>query len=366
MKMPPRTTRRGQPLAALALLLLGWAGARTALWAAEEAHLAALPRAAAHPRPEPVLHRSLSAPIEAPLPQEEGAPPVIIMPLDPSAKPITTVPQQRFSLRVAAGHQLLYFAAVSASVLPENARAQAPLPIPPVPLGASRPQPLRRWSGDGWVMQRQGGSGFALAASLPGQSGASSGAYGASQAGVVLRYRLSAASPHQPALYLRATTAPNLPRSAELAAGLALRPIGRLPAAVMAEARLVDGAGRAYIRPAVAVVSLAPPVALPLGLRGESYGQAGWVGGRDQTAFVDGQVRIDSAVWRAGQAELRLGAGAWGGAQRGASRLDLGPGATLSVPLGGVNARVAADYRLRVAGNAAPGSGLAVTFSAGF
>ena len=69
---------------------------------------------------------------------------------------------------------------------------------------------------------------------------------------------------------------------------------------------------------------------------------------------------------RAGKAQLRLGAGAWGGAQDGAKRLDLGPSASFDLPVGRVNTRLSADYRFRVAGDAAPGSGAAVTFSAGF
>ncbi|NCU12812.1 MAG: hypothetical protein GXC70_11780, partial [Sphingomonadaceae bacterium] len=78
------------------------------------------------------------------------------------------------------------------------------------------------------------------------------------------------------------------------------------------------------------------------------------------------QARVEKPAWRAGKAELRLGAGAWGGAQDGARRVDVGPTATLDFPVGPVNTRLSADYRFRLAGTAAPGSGAAVTFSAGF
>jgi hypothetical protein len=101
-------------------------------------------------------------------------------------------------------------------------------------------------------------------------------------------------------------------------------------------------------------------------MRGEGYAQAGYVGGRFATAFVDGQARIDRLVARLGKSEVRAGAGVWGGAQKHAARLDVGPSATASFRLGETQSRVALDYRVRIAGDAAPKSGPALTISAGF
>ena len=67
-----------------------------------------------------------------------------------------------------------------------------------------------------------------------------------------------------------------------------------------------------------------------------------------------------------GEDELRVGVGAWGGAQKQAARFDIGPTASVAFRLGEARARLAVDYRLQVAGHAAPASGPAVTFSAGF
>jgi hypothetical protein len=121
------------------------------------------------------------------------------------------------------------------------------------------------------------------------------------------------------------------------------------------------------LRPAVLVVTGLRPVALPLGLRGEAYGQAGYVGGRFATGFADGQLRLDHRVVKLGKADVRFGGGAWGGIQKGASRVDAGPTLTVGQPLGGpASIRLGADWRFRVAGKAAPGSGPAVTLSAGF
>ncbi|MEY4238629.1 MAG: hypothetical protein RL339_1230, partial [Pseudomonadota bacterium] len=109
-----------------------------------------------------------------------------------------------------------------------------------------------------------------------------------------------------------------------------------------------------------------PRFTLPAGLAGEVSAQAGDVGGPGGTAFVDGQLRVERRLLRLGRSELRAGLGAWGGAQKGANRIDVGPSATLDFPVGGGQGRVSADWRLRAAGNAAPQSGPAITLSAGF
>jgi hypothetical protein len=381
MKLPQPPTRRGQPLTALAMLLLLWVSARTALWAAspleaDQLVMTAKPASASPVKAggpvvqtaaEPATSSQIPAPTDSPIRPIPA--PVTSVPIEPVPEPSTRAPEP-LPPRIAAGHQLLFIAGVSALPMPEEARAAAtivdPVQSPPVPyLPTARAESLR-WSADGWILWRQGGNGFNLpGAGLPGAS-LPSGAYGSSQAGMVLRYRLAPDSPLRPTLFLRASSGLYRPRGEELAVGLALRPLPKLPVAVMGEARVTRTSSGDVVRPAVALVSEFPPVSLPLGLRGESYVQGGWVGGKDRTPFIDGQARIDKPVAKSGSAELRLGAGAWGGAQRGANRLDVGPTATLDLPVGPINTRLSADYRFRVAGDAAPGSGAAVTFSAGF
>ncbi|MFM5885466.1 MAG: hypothetical protein ACKOQ3_09125, partial [Novosphingobium sp.] len=201
----------------------------------------------------------------------------------------------------------------------------------------------------------------------PGGQFGPGGTYGASQAGMVVRYRLAPGSAHRPMLYLRGSGPLAAPRGAELAAGLALRPLARVPVAAAAELRAVQGSsGHVVLRPAAMLVSEFPPLVAPLGLRAEIYAAAGYVGGRDATPFVDAQLRADRPIAGVGQAELRAGGGIWGGAQRGAARLDLGPSATLALPLGAGGGRLSADWRFRVMGDATPASGPALTLSAGF
>jgi len=96
-------------------------------------------------------------------------------------------------------------------------------------------------------------------------------------------------------------------------------------------------------------------------LRVEAYGQAGVVGIEERDLFADGLARASIVAGRA-----QVGVGIWGGAQPGAARLDAGPQASTRLSILGVDVRASAEWRLRVAGDAAPGSGPAVTLSTDF
>jgi hypothetical protein len=61
-----------------------------------------------------------------------------------------------------------------------------------------------------------------------------------------------------------------------------------------------------------------------------------------------------------------FGIGSWGAVQRGVQRLDIGPTLVTSVPIGALQARIALDWRQRIAGNARPGSGIALTLGSDF
>ena len=63
---------------------------------------------------------------------------------------------------------------------------------------------------------------------------------------------------------------------------------------------------------------------------------------------------------------LRLGALAAGAVQPGAARVDVGPRLTLRLPQVGEGGRIALDWRQRIAGDARPESGLALTLAADF
>ena len=307
---------------------------------------------------------SLNSPVPAPAPAPLIEPPILSRQLvaQPPRPVVMPVPPA-----VAAGHQLLWMAALSQIPMPATLLAMhdpAPAPLPFYPAG-SQPHNDRnrggdRWSLDSWVLWRRGSSAAPTGGLLIPS-------YGASQAGAVLRFHLAPGSALRPNAYLRTTAALNGSGEREVALGLALRPISRLPVSLQGEARYTSTPGAHALRPAVLAVTELPPFAMPMGMRGEVYGQAGYVGGKFSTGFADGQLRLDHRLLRLGKADLRLGGGVWGGIQKGASRLDAGPSLTIGQPLGGpASIRLGADWRFRVAGGAAPGSGPAVTLSAGF
>jgi hypothetical protein len=100
---------------------------------------------------------------------------------------------------------------------------------------------------------------------------------------------------------------------------------------------------------------------LPGGFKLEAYAQAGAVGARSRDLFADGSVRVGIPV-----GEMRLGGGMWAGAQPRAARVDAGPQATLRLPALGANLRISAEWRFRIAGEASPGSGPALTLGSDF
>ena len=81
--------------------------------------------------------------------------------------------------------------------------------------------------------------------------------------------------------------------------------------------------------------------------------------------FVDGALRIGRRIGT-GPDKLLVGAGLWGAAQPGVSRLDIGPRASLTVPVAGHSLVFALEDRMRIAGQAHPGSGVAFTVAAAF
>jgi hypothetical protein len=99
----------------------------------------------------------------------------------------------------------------------------------------------------------------------------------------------------------------------------------------------------------------------------DAYGAAGIVGARRRDAFAEGQLRATHAVTRVGIVRINAGAGAWGATQLGVSRADIGPSLVIRVERpSALSPRLSVDYRQRVAGDAAPASGMTITLSTDF
>ena len=221
-----------------------------------------------------------------------------------------------------------------------------------------------RWSLDAFAFYRAGSNSTAISQGrVP--------VYGASQAAARLQYALAPESRHTPRAYLRGYRAFAAVPEDEVAIGASARPLPNVPARVFTEVRVTDSAFGTDIRPAAFAVTELPVQSLPLDTKLEVYAGAGYVGGEADTPFVDGQVAITREVikYTGSQdqdVQLSFGAGAWGGAQNDASRLDVGPTFRVDLSVGEVPARISFDWRERVAGDAAPTSGVAATLSTRF
>jgi hypothetical protein len=337
--------RGSPPLRFLVVVLGGWAALRAAFiappWSTPPAGASAAPgrarsmpsrewRAApAAPAPARATDRGAFA---APASRQRRAAPLGLHPPPPA-----------FRIEPPRGRSAPRAAVVTSAVGPSLPTALIPPPRPD-------PASARRWSLSAWSFVRRGS-----AAPL-----AAGGLLGGSQAGARLTYRLNRDSARPLALSVRLSSPLRRASGAEAALGLDWRPIGRLPVHLLAERRQALGRDG---RSAFGFTAYGGVSDAPLGkLRIDAYVQAGLVGARSRDPFGDGSIRLSLPLAR----NLRAGAGAWAAAQPGLSRLDLGPQAALRVPVAGHAVTLAADWRLRVAGNAEPGSGPALTVTTDF
>ncbi len=224
----------------------------------------------------------------------------------------------------------------------------------------------RRWGVEAYVLARGPGASDALAAGP---------VLGGGQAGAELRFIPDPMARRPIAAFARVSSAAGRdggldPDSAEAAVGVRWRPLSRVPLALDAERRFALGAlsrnawagrlsGGAAVEGRVAGRTLLV----------ESWGEGGVVesrGGID--LYAGGQVRGATPLATLGRMTIDAGAGAWGAGQRSfgetSSRLDLGPSTRIRLGDWPVSAQI--DYRVRVAGDAEPGTGPAVTVSGSF
>ena len=234
-------------------------------------------------------------------------------------------------------------AASSAPPLRQSAVVAAAQSIPAQPSRIDRVQ-LTAWA---LLRGQRGGVGPS--------SLASGGQLGGSQAGARLSYNFT----RQIAATLR-TTSDVSRRGGEVAAGMRIQPASGIPLWLTAERRQrigrLGGGRNAF---ALFFESGVYDRPLPLRLSLDAYLQGGVVGFRSRDGFIDGALTLSRPVYK----QFSAGLGVWGGAQPGIYRVDAGPRVTMRVRS---NVKVHFDYRQRLAGNAQPGSGPAVTLAGDF
>lgn len=226
-----------------------------------------------------------------------------------------------------------------AAVAPERAAPRHSI-APGLPIMPS----ANRFSGSAWALMRSDGS----------PSLANGGQLGGSQIGMRLFY---APGPEMLAITARISAPLSQPGGREAALGVALR--GR-NVGLIAEQRIsLDKTGRDA--PAVFAYGGVSDVRVGSGVTLDGYAQGGVVGVKAPAVFIDGAIRVERALLKVDDASLSVGAGLWGGAQPGVARLDLGPQLVARLRVAETNLRVSAEWRQRIAGDAAPSSGPSVT-----
>nr|WP_298895300.1 hypothetical protein [uncultured Altererythrobacter sp.] len=364
---------KGRPLLMLAILLSVWVGSRIAAWETPFPMIETIGEGATQ-----LLagQTEASQNIQAaaggitgeasgmsfePESVERYDQPVLLLP-SPSA-PLAWEEQAATELSedlaTATGHQLIWMAAMAHLPVPQAIEQRLTKLGDPAPPAGALPKKTDRWSLDAWAFWRDGGNvSLVSAARAP--------TYGASQAGAVLNFRLAPENRRDPRAYARIYRALIDQGETEISAGISARPLAALPLRAHTELRVTEFQTSTEIRPAAFVTTELPVLQLPLGMRAEGYGQAGYVGGKEATAFADGQVHLMRDLRRFDLGALSIGAAAWAGAQEGAERLDVGPSMRVDLTIAQTPARFSLDYRERVAGDAEPPSGVAVTLSTRF
>ena len=207
------------------------------------------------------------------------------------------------------------------------------------------------------------GSGWALVRGPGNPSLASSGALGGSQAGV----RLNILPFRHDLLGLTARLTSPLSQSdgKEVALGVIVHPIAKLPISIIAEQRIaLDRGGRTDAELIVTAGVYDRPVRHGLTL--SAYAEAGMVGIKARDGFADGALELEHKLVGAGPLRLGASMGIWAAAQPGLARLDAGPELIAHAKVGPAYLRIAGGYRLRLAGNARPGSGPALAIGTSF
>jgi hypothetical protein len=222
--------------------------------------------------------------------------------------------------------------------------------IPGQSVPVLEPKRIDRWQLSTWALLRSQQTGIAGSQSL-----ATGGQLGASQAGARLIYNVT----RQIALAARTSSEVGR-RGGEVAGGIRVQPLARIPLWITAERRQAIGrygGGRNAF--ALFAESGFYGVPLPWRFSLDSYLQGGIVGARSRDLFIDGGLAVTRPLF----GRFSAGFGVWGGAQPHLYRVDAGPRVTIRVRN---NLKVHVDWRQRLKGNARPGSGPALTLAGDF
>ncbi|WP_158010732.1 hypothetical protein [Tardibacter chloracetimidivorans] len=219
---------------------------------------------------------------------------------------------------------------------------------------------MRRWSGDAYVVARQG-SAVAISGATP--------TLGGSQMGARLAYAFNPLSDQRITLagrvYQPLARRSGRTDAAQAVIGLELQPLRSVPLSLAVD-RYVALGGKARDAWSLRLSGGLDDLPLTPSLRASFYGQAGVIGVHSRDGYADGWAKLQTPLAEASGLRLSGGIGAWGAAQPGAARADIGPSVEITGGAGNARIRGSLDYRIRAAGKAAPGDGPVLTLQAGF
>jgi hypothetical protein len=358
-------TASGRPIRCLALFALGWIAVRIGSVHGDRIGLNA---EADMPPPSPIANSQGARSV----PHWASAPPAPAQ----TPTPVPRITRQGFAPARSAS---LFVRTAQVNFAPKSLASAiraaltqpstAPMPIPPPearlspvtsPVSPPLSQPpsmgrdTDRWRASAWLFWRDGAA--TPSDTLPG------GRLGGSQVGLRVDFDLTPQAFGRLASYARASAALNRPSAPEAALGLAWQPTRAIPISIAAERRIALGQD-ARNAAALLVVGGFGPTLIGASLEAEAYAQSGMVGFRSRDLFVDGKMSLLSPLKGT---PVKIGASLSGGAQPQVERLDIGPEMQIRLPLPKVPARLGIEWRERVAGRAAPTSGLTMTLGADF
>lgn len=326
-----------RPLRFLGAVIGGWVGVRTAmLWPVGQAIVQAVAPAAAAEANPAALVRPAAAKVAAARPATLRQGTRSIPPARQAAGSVVAL--------TPAGREM----ARTSPVLARSADLPLISPTNEQPLaGVDAPVAFQasRWSVSAWAILRPDGRATPFASQL-----------GGSQAGARIAYAIDGA--RRIAVYARVSSAIDA-RQREAAVGIDWRPT-RLPIHLAAERRIgIEGIRSGTAIGAFGGMGRTRAIG---SVQVEGYAQGGVIFRERPEGYADGSARATIPV----TSRVDLGLGAWGGAQRGAARVDIGPTIGVTLPVARHALRLSADWRQRVAGDARPGSGPALSLGTDF
>jgi hypothetical protein len=292
-------------------------------------------------------------PINAAPGQPPSPPPPRETPPDMQAAAYDAATRAYAYLRAGDGRAATSAFAVALSLAPDHPRAAA--------WRKEKARLSRWWRAEAYVFQR--GTDGTLIRS-PGLPAASNVLGGGQEAGLIavtpnpfgqVRVELQA----RYAVPVNGFTKPD-PGRGQAAIGIAIKPLRKVPITLVAERLIKLGS---LARNDFQIRAYGGTSRRVRGFDVSLFGEAGVVGKRPDS-FAGAQMLVEKPVRLPGDLDLGLGVGAWGAMQRTdhvVDRFDVGPTLRISHPKSPVQLRV--DYRVHVAGNARPGSGVALTVS---